>query len=93
MQHFDYQIIFGVKCNSKWGLGTTWYPPWYPPVKNVILGDFSKFVILLKMQGENANKIYHVYKAVVLHICNRILGIPSPEYPGNKNQILMLIKV
>ena len=45
------------------------------------------------MQEENANKIQYVYKAmVVLHICNRILGIPSPGYPGNKNQILMLIK-
>ena len=40
-----------------------------------------------------ANKIHYVYKAmVVLHICNRILGIPSPVYTGNKNQILMLIK-
>ena len=46
------------------------------------------------MLGENANKIYHIYKAMVVrHICNRILGIPSPRYPGNKIQILMLIKV
>ena len=31
------------------------------------------------MRGENANKTYHVYKAMaVLHICNRMFGIPSP---------------
>ena len=29
---------------------------------------------------------------VVLPTCNRILGIPSLGNPGNKNQILMLIK-
>ena len=42
------------------------------------------------MQGENANKIHYVYKVMVVqHICNSILGIPSPGYPGNKIQILM----
>ena len=31
------------------------------------------------MQEENSNKIFHAYKAmVVLHICNRTSGIPSP---------------
>ena len=37
------------------------------------------------MQGENANKIHYVYNGmVVLHICNRILGIPSPGYPEKR---------
>ena len=58
---------------------------------NIFLCEKSCF--LRKMQGENANKIHHVYNAIiVLHICNKIWGIPSPGYPGNKNQILMLMK-
>ena len=41
------------------------------------------------MQGENANKIHYVYNAmVVLHICNRILGIPSPGYPEKRKSNL-----
>ena len=56
--------------------------------------DFLEFVILQKCSEKKANKIYHIYKAiVVLHIYNRILGIPLPGYPGNKNHIVMLIKV
>ena len=52
------------------------------------------FVSLRKMREENANEIYHGYKAmVVLHICRRILGFPSPGYPGAKYQIVMFIKV
>ena len=57
-------------------------------------GCFCKFVILRKIRGENTNKIYHVNKAmVVVHICNRNLDIQSQGYSGNKNQILMLIKM
>ena len=38
-----------------------------------------------KCEEKTQTKFYHVYKTmVVLHICNRILGIPSQEYPGNK---------
>ena len=41
------------------------------------------------MQGENANKIDYVYNAmVVLHICNRIWGIPSPGYPEKRKSNL-----
>ena len=45
------------------------------------------------MQGENANKIdYYTSKAMVVsYTCNKILCIPSLEYHGIKNQILMLI--
>ena len=87
MKQFNYQIIFGVKCNSKWGKTNK-----ENPVRISHNLNFGDFLILRKMQ-ENANKIQYVYKAmVVLHICNKILGIPSPAYPGNKNQILMLIK-
>ena len=46
------------------------------------------------MLKENADKIDHVYKAmVVLHIYNRIMGISLPGYPRSKNYIMMLIKV
>ena len=91
MKNFDYQIIFGVKCNSKWGQTNKENPVTIS--HNLNFGVFGDILILRKMQGENANKIHYVYKAmVVLHLCNRILGIPSSGYPGNKNQILMLIK-
>ena len=67
-------------------------PLWYPPVSIAFLGYFCKIVFLRKILRENAYKIYHVYKAMaVLHSCNGILDIPSTRYPGNKNQILMLI--
>ena len=49
---------------------------WYSSVAISIVGYFCEFLILRKMQGENANKIHLVYKAMfVLHICNIILGI------------------
>ena len=65
----------------------------YQSVTISILGYFSDFLFCKKMQGENANKIHYPYKAIfVLHIFNRILGIPLPGYHGNKNQILMFIK-
>ena len=93
VQHFDNQIvIFAVLCNSKWG--QTNKLNLVSSVTITILGDFCEFVILRKMLGENANKIYQVYKGMdVLHIFNRILGIPLPGYLGNKNHILILIKV
>ena len=48
---------------------------WYPSVTISILGYFD----FEKMHVENTNEIHHVYNAmVVLHICNRILGISSP---------------
>ena len=53
-----------------------------------ILGCSCEFVFFF------FRKKIHAYTAlVVLHISNRILGILSPGYPGNKNQILMLMKV
>ena len=91
MHYFDYQIIFGVNCNSKWGKRNKKILVSISHYLN--LGYFDEFLILRKMQGENTNEIHHVYNAiVVLHICNRILGIPLPGYHRNKNQILMLIK-
>ena len=69
---------FGVKCSSKWGQTN----------KEDLVSishnrNFGEFLILQKMQGENANIIiHHVYKAmVVIQIFNRILGIPSSGYP------------
>ena len=61
---------------------------------DLILGDILViFYFCEKMLGENANKIHYLYKAmVVLHICHRILGIPSSGYPGNENQISMLFR-
>ena len=41
-----------------------------------------------KMQGENANRVHNVYKAMVVqHISERILGIPSLGYPGKKSNV------
>ena len=58
----------------------------YQLVTISILGYFGEFSILPKRQGEIANKNHYVYKVVVvLHICNRNLGILSPGYPGNKD--------
>ena len=90
MQRFDYQIIFGVKCKSKRGQTNKEN---LVSISHDLIFFSGGFLILRKTQGENANKIQYVYKAIiVLHIRNRNLGIPSPGYPGNKNQILMLIK-
>ena len=53
------------------------------------ISEFTKNASL----GENANKIhYYTSNVMVVHYtCNKVLGIPSKGYPGNKNQILMLI--
>ena len=82
-----------MKCISK--LGQTNKEDLVPISHNINFGDFNEFLVLRKIQGENANKNNHVHKAMVLlHIRSRNLGIPSLGYPGNsgKNQILMLIK-
>ena len=50
------------------------------------------FATLGKQFAENANRIYHVYKAiVVLHIYNKILGIGLAGHFTNKNKSLALI--
>ena len=79
-----------MKCNSMWG--QTNKENLFSISHNFNFGYFGELLILPNMQGENANKIHQIYNAmIVLHICNRILGITSLGYPGNKNQILMLI--
>ena len=51
------------------------------------------FVTVRKQFAENANKMYHVYKViVVLHIHNKTLGIRLVGHPANKNRSLVLIK-
>ena len=70
-----------MKFNSKWVQTNKENPVTFSHYLN-----FGDFLILRNMQGEKANKIQYVYKAmVVLHICNRTLGISSPGYPGKKN--------
>ena len=81
MQHFDYQIIFGVKCNSE--LGQMNKKPCINQSRSQ-LRVFGEFLILRKMREENANKNHYVYEMmVVLRICYRKFGIPSPGYPGS----------
>ena len=63
MQHFHYQIIFGVKCNSKWRQTDKEN---LQSVTISILGYLGEFRILGQMQGENANKIPYFYKAMVM---------------------------
>ena len=42
--------------------------------------------LTLRKNAENANKSYHVYKVIVmLHVCNKILGIRLTGYPANRN--------
>ena len=51
------------------------------------------FVILQKQLVENANKLYHIYKVVVvLHTCiyNKSLGIRLAGHPAFKNNSWVL---
>ena len=51
------------------------------------------FVILQKQLAENANKLYHFYKVVVvLHACiyNKSLGKRLAGHPAFKNKSLVL---
>ena len=51
---FDSQSVLGVKCNSQWGPRIK--KTWYLSVTISISGYFDEFLILRKVQGENANK-------------------------------------
>ena len=51
MQHFDYQILFGVECNSKWG--QTNKESLVSISHDLNFGDFGDF---FKMHGEKGKK-------------------------------------
>ena len=78
MQHFDYKIISELNASA---VGET--------NKETLLSTKYYRNLVNLLFCENANKIYHVYEAmVVLHICNRFWGILLPRYPENKKSNL-----